>query len=256
MPPRWRASRLTSAASATPSPRSRRRTAARDVHDRLLKIYDVDAGLVAETQRMVEYEAAAPATLEPLDRASQTLRRDLRRARTASSQAKALDRFGDTLARVSRRLDGLDVPALLQPAHESQLKRLASTRRLSRQLQSAVRAKDSRRVAKLLLRFRKSTQTRGLLRARPHQARHHRLHVPPEGTHRSPEGIRPSPGPPQPHLPRDRDLMKRLLLTTLLFLLAPATAHAATLTPSLKVDTNFAPLSGSRGRLRLRLLAQ
>ncbi|MDA0168789.1 hypothetical protein OJ998_06790 [Solirubrobacter taibaiensis] len=132
--------------------------AARDVHNRLLKIYDVDAGLVAETQRMVEYEAAAPATLEPLDRASQTLRRDLRRARTARTQAKALDRFGDTLARVSRRLDGLDVPTLLEPAHESQLKRLAATRRLSRQLQSAVRAKDSRRVAKLLLRFRKSTQ--------------------------------------------------------------------------------------------------
>ena len=98
-PPRWQGveadvRRVRDAVAAVSPP-----PAARDVHDRLLKIYDVDAGLVAETQRMVEYEAAAPATLEPLDRASQTLRRDLRRARTARTQAKALDRFGDTLAR-------------------------------------------------------------------------------------------------------------------------------------------------------------
>ena len=202
---------------------------------------------------MVEYEAAAPATLEPLDRASQTLRRDLRRARTARSQAKALDRFGDTLARVSRRLDALDVPALLEPAHESQLKRLASTRRLSRQLQSAVRAKDSRRVAKLLLRFRKSTQapasSERALTKRGITAYTSRL----TGTHRSPEGIRPSPGPPQPHLPRDRNLMKRLLLTTLLFLLAPATAHAATLTS--RAEGRQLLRRPSR-RPRLRLLDQ
>ena len=37
--------------------------------------------------------------------------------------------------------------------------------------------------------------------------------------------------------------MKRLLLTTLLFLLAPATAHAA-LRAVAELDTNFAPLSG------------
>jgi hypothetical protein len=139
--------------------------AARDVHDRLLKIYDLDAGLVAETQRMVEYETAAPETLEPLDRASRTLRRDLDRARTAPRQARALDRFGDTLTRVSRDLAGLDVPTLLEPAHAAQLKRLASTRKLSGRLQSAVREKDSRGVAKLLLRFRKSTDTARAQRA-------------------------------------------------------------------------------------------
>lgn len=139
--------------------------AAREVHTALLRIYDLDAGLVAETQRMVEYEADAPATLKPLDRASATLRRDLERARTPTSQARALDRFGDTLGEVSDDLDTLDVPALLEPAHESQVKRLASTRRLSTRLQDAVRDKDSRRVAKLLIRFRKSTETQRSQRA-------------------------------------------------------------------------------------------
>lgn len=140
-------------------------SAAREVHSSLLKIYDLDVGLVAETQRMVEYEADAPATLEPLDRASATLRRDLDRARTPGTQARALDRFGDTLGRVSDDLDTLDVPALLEPAHESQLKRLASTRSLSTRLEDAVRDKDSRRVAKLLIRFRKSTDSQRAQRA-------------------------------------------------------------------------------------------
>lgn len=133
--------------------------AAREVHSSLLKIYDLDVGLVAETQRMVNYETDAPETLEPLDRASAKLRRDLDKARTPASQARALDRFGDTLGDVSDDLDALDVPALLQPAHASQLKRLAATRKLSTRLQDAVRAKDSRRVAKLLIRFRASTET-------------------------------------------------------------------------------------------------
>ena len=138
---------------------------ARDVHTRLLAIYDLDASLVGETVRMVEYQDTAPEVLEPLDRASRTLRRDLGRARRASSQARALDRFGDTLGRVSGRMATLDVPVLLEPAHEAQIKRLESTRKLSTQLQSAVREKDSRRVAKLLLRFRRNTTSKRAERA-------------------------------------------------------------------------------------------
>jgi hypothetical protein len=138
---------------------------ARDVHDRLLAIYDLDADLVAETERMVRYQEEAPAALEPLDGASKRLRRDLDRARRASTQARALDRFGATLGKASRRLEGLDVPVLLEPAHAAQVKRLGSTRKLSTQLQSAVRKKDSRRVAKLLLRFRRGTTSKRAERA-------------------------------------------------------------------------------------------
>jgi len=138
---------------------------ARDVHSRLLAIYDLDASLVGETVRMVQYQDTAPGVLEPLDRASRTLRRDLGRARTASTQARALDRFGDTLGLVTARMMSLDAPVLLRPAHRAQIKRLGSTRRLSTQLQSAVRKKDSRRVAKLLLRFRASSTSKRAERA-------------------------------------------------------------------------------------------
>jgi hypothetical protein len=146
------------AAVAPPQP-------AREVHDRLLAIYDLDAELVGETERMVRYQEDAPAALVPLEAASKQLRRDLGRARQASSQARALQRFGNTLGKASRRLDTLDVPVLLEPAHAAQVKRLASTRKLSTQLQSAVRKKDSRRVAKLLLRFRRSTTSKRAERA-------------------------------------------------------------------------------------------
>ena len=86
-----------------------------------------------------------------------TLRRDLRRAhREQPGQGPGpLRRHPRPRLAPPRRPRR---PRAARARPRSQLKRLASTRRLSRQLQSAVRAKDSRRVAKLLLRFRKSTQ--------------------------------------------------------------------------------------------------
>src|SRR3954453_6343996 len=42
---------------------------ARAVHSRLLKVYDLDAGLAHETLRMVRYQDAAPGALAPLSKA-------------------------------------------------------------------------------------------------------------------------------------------------------------------------------------------
>jgi hypothetical protein len=133
---------------------------ARLVHSRLLHVYDVDAGVAHETLRVVRYQGAAPQALKPLDRASSRLRRELKRAKTSGSQAAALTRFSGTLGRVVARLEGLDVPVLLSPAHRSQVQRLESTRRLTAELRTAVRKKDSRAVAKLLLRFRRGSESR------------------------------------------------------------------------------------------------
>ncbi|MBE2320112.1 hypothetical protein DVA67_029370 [Solirubrobacter sp. CPCC 204708] len=138
---------------------------ARDVHASLLRIYDVDAELAEETLRMVRYQEAAPRALAPLDRASVRLRRDLDRARLSSTQARALSRFAGTVDRSHERLDALDVPALLAPAHKAQLARLESTRLLSRKLRTAVAERDSKRVAKLLLRFRRSARSQTSERA-------------------------------------------------------------------------------------------
>ena len=132
---------------------------ARDVHARLLHVYELDAGVAHETLRVARYQKAAPRALKPLDRASPRLRRELKRARTSESQAAALTRFSGTLGRVVARLEGLDVPVLLAPAHNAQVRRLESTRRLTAQLRAAVRKKDSRAVAKLLLRFRHGSES-------------------------------------------------------------------------------------------------
>jgi len=137
---------------------------ARKVHSRLLHVYDVDAGVAHETLRVVRYQGAAPHALEPLDRASARLRRDLKRARTSGSQAAALTRFSATLERVIGRLEKLDVPVLLAPAHRSQVRRLQATRRLTAELRTAVRKKDSQAVAKLLLRFRRGSESKRVQR--------------------------------------------------------------------------------------------
>jgi hypothetical protein len=142
------------AAVASVSPPAR----ARAVRERLLHLYDVDAGLAHETLRMVRYQDAAPAAIKPVNRASTRLSRDLKRARRASTQVDALSRFMTSLKRSTSRLQALDVPVLLAPAHADQVRRMKATQKLTGQLRAAVRKKDSRAVAKLLLRFRKASK--------------------------------------------------------------------------------------------------
>jgi hypothetical protein len=132
---------------------------AQNVHTRLLNIYDVDAGLAHETLRLVRYQEAAPAALKPVDHASTRLSRDLRHARQTSTQVQALTRFKSSLQATMDRLNALDVPVLLAPAHADQLRRLRESDHLTGQLRTAVRKKDSRAVAKLLLRFRKASKS-------------------------------------------------------------------------------------------------
>ena len=129
------------------------------VHNRLLRVYDLDAGLAHETWRMVRYQDAAPVALAPLQDASTRLRRELRTATRPGSQAKALEHFRGSLDHSLASLHKLDAPVLLAPAHRAQVKRLQSTRKLASELRTAVVEKDSRKVAKLLLKFRHSAKT-------------------------------------------------------------------------------------------------
>src|SRR4051794_8350910 len=118
---------------------------ARDVHSRLLKVYDLDAGLAHETLRMVRYEHAAPLALALLAKASSRLQHELKSARRPAAQARALQRFRVSVDRALHKLSGLDVPVILAPAHRAQMRRLQSTRRLSTQLRTAVLRKDSQK---------------------------------------------------------------------------------------------------------------
>jgi hypothetical protein len=132
---------------------------ARDVHTRLLTVYDLDAGLAHETLRMVRYQDAAPLALAPLSEASTRLRHDLKTARQPATQARALQHFRTSVKHTLTKLEALDVPVLLAPAHRAQVHRLQATRRLSAELRSAVLHKDSQKVAKLLLKFRRTSRT-------------------------------------------------------------------------------------------------
>ncbi len=51
------------------------------------------------------------------------------------------------------------MPILLAPAHADQVRRMQATEKLTGRLRAAVRKKDSRAVAKLLLRFRKANKS-------------------------------------------------------------------------------------------------
>lgn len=124
------------------------------VHDRLRRVYRIDADLAHETLRLARYREQGPAALKPLDRASKRLREKLRTARRPETQARALSSFSSALLRTLNALHRMEVPQILAPSHAAQIARLETTRRLTGQLRDAVREKDSRRVARLLLKFR------------------------------------------------------------------------------------------------------
>jgi hypothetical protein len=73
-----------------------------------------------------------------------------------TEQAAALQAFASTLGHTVEDLEGLQVPAILRPAHDQQVRRLQTTSSLARRLRTAVLARDSQEVARLLLRFRRS----------------------------------------------------------------------------------------------------
>jgi hypothetical protein len=124
------------------------------VHDRLLRVYAIDADLAHETLRLARYREQGPSALAPLDKASKRLRGRLRDARKPASQARALTSFGASVGRTLHRLEAMEVPQILAPSHRAQLDRLRTTRRLTTRLRDAVRERDSQRVARLLLKFR------------------------------------------------------------------------------------------------------
>jgi hypothetical protein len=135
------------------------------VHDRLLRVYAIDADLAHETLALARYRAGGPRALSGLDRASKRLRGKLRSARKPATQAKALASFSSAVGRTLTRLNALDVPEILAPSHRAQVERLQTTRRLTARLRDAVRERDSRRVAKLLLKFRAGGESQRSQRA-------------------------------------------------------------------------------------------
>lgn len=131
------------------------------MHDRLLRLYAANADFASETTRLGRYLPQARAILRPIDGIGERLRSRLRRAAGPDAQSTALGRYASGVYGQFSRLRRLDPPPVLLATHRAQLARLYESNRLARGLQRATRRRDEKRVARLLLRFRRVTRDAG-----------------------------------------------------------------------------------------------
>jgi hypothetical protein len=127
---------------------------ARRLHAGILRYLDANVDLAGETTRLAGYAPAAEKALVPLGRANRRLEHRLRAADGAPAQAAALARYRSVIAAGVRGLRDIDPPAVLEPAHRDQMRRLSAASRLAGALRRALLAEDAERVARLLARFR------------------------------------------------------------------------------------------------------
>lgn len=131
----------------------------------LVRVVELNVGLTRQTVRLASYARTTPRVLKPLGPAGRRLGRRLRGNRSAPQQAAAFGSYTQTLDGILRRMGRLEVPSVLRPAHEEQVRRLVATRSLSRRLRLAAADADAPRLARLLLKFGKLSGT-GRLRQR------------------------------------------------------------------------------------------
>lgn len=128
---------------------------ARELHERLLRLYDLNIDLAAETTLLAAYVPAAAEVVAPLRVITERLQRRLRSADQPAAQAEALRRYRRSVNRQLTRLRRLDPPPLLAGTDQGQKERLLAAGQLAERLQRAVVRRDSQGVARLLLRFRR-----------------------------------------------------------------------------------------------------
>jgi hypothetical protein len=127
---------------------------ATELHRRLLRAVGLNARFAAESTALARYLPPARRALRRVGEIGRTLRTRLRAAETPPAQADALRRYGDAIQRQYDALYALEPPPILVATHRAQLGRLHASSRLAQQLSDASEARDSRRVARLLLEFR------------------------------------------------------------------------------------------------------
>ncbi len=128
---------------------------ANELQRRLLRVYDMTAGLAHETAQLGRYLPASQAALEPLPAASRRLQSGLSESAGPEGQQRALDRYADSNQAVLAKLRPLDPPPLLESQHDALVGQLGRARSLALSLEDAIGAHDAKRVAKLLARFRR-----------------------------------------------------------------------------------------------------
>lgn len=128
---------------------------ARELKRRIVELLDADAALAHEATLLASFVPAAQQASKPITKLGTQLSRTLKTAKTPKSQEAALRRYAAGLGRVIGKLVPLKPPPLMIDRHHAQIGHLRRVRRLAQQLVTALKAQDGRRVARLLLSFRK-----------------------------------------------------------------------------------------------------
>jgi hypothetical protein len=134
---------------------------ASELHRRLLRVVGLNAEFAAESTALARYLPAARKALRRVGVIGETLRVSLRAAETPAAQGRALTRYARAIEHRYDALYALKPPPILLTTHRAQLVRLSASSRLARQLRAASEARDSRRVARLLLEFRAVSRQSG-----------------------------------------------------------------------------------------------
>jgi hypothetical protein len=134
---------------------------ASELHRHLLRVVEMNAEFAAESTALARYLPAARKVLQRVGATGAALSHRLRSAETPERQADALARYARAMERRYDALYALQPPPVLAATHRDQLLRLSASSRLARQLRAASRARDSRRVARLVLEFRKVSRRSG-----------------------------------------------------------------------------------------------
>ncbi|MDX6678523.1 MAG: hypothetical protein QOE31_2575 [Solirubrobacteraceae bacterium] len=130
------------------------------LHRKLVRVFDVNVAMAHETTLLARYLPAAEKAVAPLNAISTRLRRRLAGAADPDHQARSLRAYFLSLDLLIARLRRLDVPPVLAPTHRAQTTRLTSARLLAKRLRDAIEAQDAKRVARLLVQFRKLNDSR------------------------------------------------------------------------------------------------
>jgi hypothetical protein len=137
---------------------------ARELHRRLLHLYDLDIGLAGETTALARYTPAAAKALRPLAAANKRLTGALRASAGKAEQQRALRSYAGVVETTAGDLRRLHPPPVLASSNRAEIAQLSAARSLALKLEQAIGAGDAQRVATLLLRFRRlgGTSSSGL----------------------------------------------------------------------------------------------
>src|SRR4051794_30739631 len=127
---------------------------ARALREKLLRLYRLDADLARETVLLAHYLPQRERTLAGVAAANRKLASGLKRAKQPPAQAAVLTDYRRRLQDALTAMRALQPPPVASALHHAQVKRLAASRKLAGRLRAAVRARDAKRTAQLVVAFR------------------------------------------------------------------------------------------------------